>query len=656
MIRIEQHIRRAGPVRASGFTLLELLVAVGIAALLAVAVAGVFDSVGKTVGSGRRLSELNVYAAMVEQTMRRDFENMSPDGFLVIRNERTNDGQQELAVPLSESDVSPRVRRIDEVLFFSRGKFISKREPLDQDRIASSDMARMYYGQGKRRVDTLAIPPGPGTPVNPADKYRVPYLSDSNVDAGTGNVVSGLGEDPGPAATYRNPNLYASEWTLLRHPTLLCPPSTATQNSTHDVFTVTPNDASRRLDNSDRQIALQPAMSSLFSTLARFEYKPPASTALSATYDVPLWVDGIIVGGNLNPDPSTAFPTSASGVVDIATTDLSEVRTLAAPHYWSDLKPAGNGSIRLLTPKSITRQVLNNLKSNPLMPYQRLPIPPAAFAVPLDLAAYRSATSNFVRPLAHTAHAWMLDAFPASSATYILPQVTIGGSSNVTPLPIGNPARTRLRYEPEPPALLAMLALPEGTPQQQLQKAMALTDQAMLTRFNFLPRCTEFIVEWSLGEVYGSANPSKAGQTIWYGLSRPNGVSNGGIDESATLEGQKASMANQNLSQLPEGAYPPTLTQVPLATNATQAQKDQEAALRVRLAHMIHGGITENRPGRAYTLESFFGQDLPVPDLSGNESQKWVWPKYIRVTMSFVSERDLTAEQTYQVVFSVPTR
>lgn len=634
---------------ARGFTLLELLVAVGIAALLAVAVAGVFDAVGKTIGSGKRLSELNVYAAMIEQTMRRDFENMSPDAFLVIRNERTNDGTKEIEVPIAEGDASPRVRRIDEVAFISRGKFVSQREPLDQDRVAKSDTARVYFGMAKRRVDLATEPPSPGTPISTTDKYRVPVLNDQNVDPAGNRPVSGLGEEPPAGANYSNPNRFASSWTLVRHTTLLCPPSTAPVNSVHDVYGITPSDGQRRLDDSDRQIALQPAASSIFGRLATIENNPPSATALSASYDVPLWLSAIPAGATNNPAPDAVFPSIASGVVDIATTDLGEIRTLISPHYWST--SGGNGQIAIYTPEGMTKTRWNSFKTNPRMPFLKLPIP--------DTASYNAVTQNFLRPLAIVSQAWMLDALPASSSIYRFANgVTINATGNVTQSPSLNNNRTRLRAEAEPPALLAMLALPEQTPTQQLQKSMALTDQAMLTRFNFVPRCTEFIVEWSLGEVYGSTYPSKAGQTVWYGLSRPNGITLNGNPDSATVEGTKNSMGGVSLSQLPEGAYPATLTQVPLPGTPTQLQRDTEEALRERLAEMIHGGIgaSDNRPGRQFTLDSFFGQDLPVPDKDGNESQAWVWPKYIRITMSFVSEREPSQEQTYQVVFPVPKR
>lgn len=110
-----------------GFTLVEVLVAVGAVALVAVGMAAIFDSVGKTVTGGRRVSALTAYATILEQQMRRDFDAMTRDGFLVIRQQYTNDGTRQLRVPAHADDLAPRVRRIDEVVFFAQGDYSTAR-------------------------------------------------------------------------------------------------------------------------------------------------------------------------------------------------------------------------------------------------------------------------------------------------------------------------------------------------------------------------------------------------------------------------------------------------------------------------------------------------------------------------------------------------
>ena len=88
------HTRRMTPTglsslagRARAFTLVEMVVAIGAVGLVAVGLAAIFNSVGKTVSGGRRVSQLNTYSSLIESQMRRDFQNMSRDGFLVIRQQ-----------------------------------------------------------------------------------------------------------------------------------------------------------------------------------------------------------------------------------------------------------------------------------------------------------------------------------------------------------------------------------------------------------------------------------------------------------------------------------------------------------------------------------------------------------------------------------------
>src|SRR5262252_2906544 len=70
-----------------GFTLMEIVVAVGAVALVAVGLASIFDTVGKTVTGGKRASNLNTYAGLLEAQLRADFAAMTRDGFLVIRQQ-----------------------------------------------------------------------------------------------------------------------------------------------------------------------------------------------------------------------------------------------------------------------------------------------------------------------------------------------------------------------------------------------------------------------------------------------------------------------------------------------------------------------------------------------------------------------------------------
>jgi prepilin-type N-terminal cleavage/methylation domain-containing protein len=114
---------RGAPARRA-FTLSEIVVAIGLLAIVGVVVGTIFASVGDTVTQGREVSNLNRFVARVERTMRNDFENMvRENGFMVIRNETTSlyngTNPTRLPVALTVTDPAPRPRRIDEIMFFA---------------------------------------------------------------------------------------------------------------------------------------------------------------------------------------------------------------------------------------------------------------------------------------------------------------------------------------------------------------------------------------------------------------------------------------------------------------------------------------------------------------------------------------------------------
>ena len=106
--------------RSGGFTLLEILVAIGVLTFVAIAIAIIFQSIGDTITRGKRVSELNQFAARIESVMRKDFESMTRDGFLVLRHEYANEGDD---IALFEGDADPRPRRVDQMMFYATGEF-----------------------------------------------------------------------------------------------------------------------------------------------------------------------------------------------------------------------------------------------------------------------------------------------------------------------------------------------------------------------------------------------------------------------------------------------------------------------------------------------------------------------------------------------------
>ncbi len=267
-----KHTNSRGGRRA--FTLMELTIAMVSVGLLAVGIAQIFRATGQTVSQGKRLSGLTANASALERQLASDISRMTRDGFLVIRNQRVRNGTP---IPGYRGDNNPRPRRADELLFFATGEFRSQRPARSTVVEPVSNEARIWWGHGHRR-----------NPAN-ADFAESLRLDDTNVDPDP-TVPPALGQPGG--------NLFASDWILARHATLLLPPKAIRSDSAPE-FAV-----NIQADNT-MQVALQPAASHLFRNLAET--------------------------GTLETQPIRGVnerPLFSSGLVDIASVDLTSIRTI----------------------------------------------------------------------------------------------------------------------------------------------------------------------------------------------------------------------------------------------------------------------------------------------------------------------------------------
>jgi len=92
-----------------GFTLAELLVAVGVVAILTLGIGRIFGSVSKLVGTGAAVGEVDQIARVIEAQLRADFEAASrlgaSENFLAIKNRRVGDLNNNGALDNDEVDI-----------------------------------------------------------------------------------------------------------------------------------------------------------------------------------------------------------------------------------------------------------------------------------------------------------------------------------------------------------------------------------------------------------------------------------------------------------------------------------------------------------------------------------------------------------------------
>ena len=597
-------LERAGSAGREGraaFTLIELLIAVGALALVSVGVAAIFEATGKTVQTGRRVSAMTSYANLIERRMREDFASMTRDGFLIIKNiyavgqGSVNSGSYPNilaqgvpnpdAVPLSDADEHPGLRRIDEIMFFVKGQFVSARDLLDGRFVAKSDAAAIYYGHGqKSRLQ----------PYTATEPGYWPSVGDPPNDPN-----ARLGYQYMPAAGQpENPNRYASDWILVRNVTLLRPAQTSILQSTP--VPIGMNQA--QMKDSDTQVALQPAESNLFRWLSHLSFGPVAT------------------GSTVRSSFDNAMPQRDSGLVDIVTTDLGEIKAIITT---ADTWPGGGAG---------------------------MPAGPNFFKAANNSGpdGNNAGVDGKSRPqsadvlILGREQAWMNDALPAGS--------TISNVLN----------RRRIRCESAPVNYVGVVG--SGLTEPELSSRRA--DQIMLSASNFLPHCTEFIVEWSFGAQFPSDpaaanyNPDRAGELVWHGMKRD-------------VNGKTVTnfyMANQ---------FP---WDQPVSVDYTRVDGtvvSRPAGDPANYPEIIHGAgfsIAQQGSNPADPLTSYFGytdptfnpdMDAPtgstVPDgklISPRDSRSptipWPWPKFIRITMSLADPNNPLVEQSFQFVFDVP--
>lgn len=591
------------------FTVVELLVAIAVVAIIATGLATIFGSVGDAVTEGRRVSEINRAAARIEQQIRDDLSRLTRDGFLVIAHRYASDedgrvfsnatAQNAVApgVRLTPQDTAGRARRADEIMFFARGDFQTRRATLAPGMIATSGEAAVYYGIGqKRTIDFSNVN-------NPVNFYFNPSPRDANLrqPPGTPNRYRPLLGKPELPGRLPNPNRYARDWSLLRQVTLLAEPRIVTTTPA-EFYGMRRNNLQHRtlMFDSFRQIAMQPSARSLFNSLS---WTFPGMVSGAPGSPAPdgqsrWWIgDAADFGGGQSPSDRSLPAWRASGVVDIAQGSILGVRreleALATQSLPSDYYPPARHNANPAAPQPAD---LPHSADGFRLAWND----PASAPRPADAAALRS---NVHGP---AIRAWALD---------MMPSLWDGENGGDPPRYLGG-----VRYEDLPTRLVLEPDRFADSNTGRLARAIAEANQEMLTSQVFVPHCSEFIVEWSYGEVDEnlSANDPDFKRLIWFGLPRADRDVNGDgridLDDHADANFRAADRYRALTSESPRPEW------------------------------ILPGG---GQSGLTDPEVAVFG----LPDANGNPV---LWPRFIRITMSLADPDHPATERTFQFVFAVP--
>ena len=212
-----------------GFTLVELMVAVGLLLVVIVAVSRIFSTASKVASLGEAVNDILQETGAIERQIRTDISRIDYDGVLVIqcvaiRND-ANLLSSSSAPLIDPSRPANATIRCDQLVFFSKGTQTSARFAGNQDLgpfngLARSNVSRILYGHGVQLPDL--IPQGATSSSRPdpiafSDAPLLPWSFDTVASGsleykywwgGGGGVTNGTQPE-------------ASDWTLARQAILL---------------------------------------------------------------------------------------------------------------------------------------------------------------------------------------------------------------------------------------------------------------------------------------------------------------------------------------------------------------------------------------------------------------------------------------------------
>lgn len=236
-----------------GFTLTELIVAVGAVALLTLGIGQIFSSVGRLVGSGAAIAETDQFARAIGSQMRKDFDGFAqlrPDEtFMAIRCRRVGDLNgdgsatgSERAVYLTPEDRQADIRdgilpyaagsraittRLDDIVFlaFSGGdNSYSTAQRVTNSTTPATQVARIHYGHSLRPAPDRVFFYDPNfAGRNTSNTPRRLWFADGDFGSrpSDNNRFNTGGLEPTLQGKSTGRNEYAGQWLFSRHALLL---------------------------------------------------------------------------------------------------------------------------------------------------------------------------------------------------------------------------------------------------------------------------------------------------------------------------------------------------------------------------------------------------------------------------------------------------
>jgi hypothetical protein len=273
-------------------------------------------------------------------------------------------------------------------------------------------------------------------------------------------------------------------------------------------------------------------------------------------------------------------------------------------------------------------------------------------------------------------------------------------------LPANSDAGERMRCELQPPDFLGSIGSAAG---DVFLKEYHRTDQNMLSASNFIPHCSEFIVEWSFGKAFPPDDPQgRGGQLMWHGLERAGGVTPTGQPAFVALPYGDNDANGDDLYQMPyrrndgtTGYWPPREAPGMWTLNVAVVRDfnifntgfvpeysyfgyiDPTYRMRSAWTDLPEPGSNPPRGNGLFDdinenfedLDGDFMQDADEPTLGGDmwydppppggsNAEKadprepatipWPWPKLVRITLSIADPNEPLREQTFQFIIEVP--